>query len=141
MDFLNTLAQRNEEFAINDFGGALKMMPSMKTMIIGCVDPRVDPHNVFKLQNGEAVVIRNVGGRVTKATLESMALVGTLAKAAGKEVGPGWNLVVLHHTDCGIIGCSQAAPDLLATHLGVAKADFDSVAIADPYKAVALEDR
>jgi carbonic anhydrase len=139
MTFLDTLTQRNQNFSATRFTDGLKMMPTQKTVIIACVDPRVDPADVFELQTGEAVVIRNVGGRVTKAALESMALVGKLAKAGGKEVGSGWNLVLLHHTDCGIKGCSHLAPELLAEHLGVAPVDFETIAIADPYKAVAYD--
>ena len=139
MNFLDTLAQRNKNFATTGFVDGLKMMPTQKTVIIGCVDPRVDPADVFGLETGETAVIRNVGGRITKAALESLALVGKLAKAGGKEVGPGWNLVVLHHTDCGINGCSRLAPDLLADHLGVQPADFDAIGITDPYKSVAFD--
>lgn len=139
MNFIDTLARRNAHFVETAFVDGLKMMPTERTMIVGCVDPRVDPADVLGVANGEAVVIRNVGGRITKATLESMALVGKLAKAGGKEVGPGWNLVVLHHTDCGIKGCSHLAPELLAEHLGVRSEDFEAIAIADPYKSVALD--
>ena len=32
----------------------------MKPLIIGCVDPRVDPADIFGLKAGEAAVIRNV---------------------------------------------------------------------------------
>lgn len=139
MSFLDQLAQRNAKFAATQFAAGLKMMPSERTMIVACVDPRADPADVFGLETGEAVVIRNVGGRITKGALESMALVGKLAKAGGKEVGPGWNLVVLHHTDCGINGCSRLAPDLLAEHLGVQTSDFDAMAIGDAYKSVAYD--
>jgi len=54
-------------------------------------------------------------------------------------MGPGWNLVILHHTDCGIIGCYKFAPDLLATHLGVVRSELDSMAITGPRKAVAMD--
>lgn len=139
MNFLDTMAQRNTHFAATGFVGGLKMMPSQRTIIIGCVDPRVEPADLFGLESGEAVVIRNVGGRITRSVLESMALVGKLAKAGGKEVGAGWNLVVLHHTDCGINGCSRLAPDLLAHHLGVQPSDFDTIGIADPYRSVTFD--
>lgn len=43
MSVIETLTQRNEAFASSRFSADLKIMPSMKTMIIGCVDPRVDP--------------------------------------------------------------------------------------------------
>lgn len=137
MDFLDTLTARNQAFARDGFSDTLKMLPSAKTLIIGCVDPRVDPVDIFKLEPGEAVVIRNVGGRVSEDLIETMALLRTVSKAAGKEIGAGWNLIVLHHTDCGIIGCSHYAPDLLAKHLDVTLEGLDDLAISDPHEAVA----
>ncbi|WP_350357551.1 carbonic anhydrase [Paraburkholderia fungorum] len=139
MDFLEALASRNAEFAQSGFSADLKMMPSRKTMIIGCVDPRVDPMDVLKLAPGETAVIRNVGGRVNPALLETMALLGAVSRAAGQPVGDGWNLVLLHHTDCGINGCYHHAPKLLSKYMGVADDKLDDLAITDPYKAVAID--
>jgi carbonic anhydrase len=139
MDFLETLASRNAEFAQSGFSADLKMMPSRKTMIIGCVDPRVDPMDVLKLAPGETAVIRNVGGRVNPSLLETMALLGAVSRAAGQPVGDGWNLVLLQHTDCGINGCYHHAPKLLSKYMGVAKDKLDDLAITDPYKAVAID--
>jgi carbonic anhydrase len=139
MDFLETLASRNAEFAQTGFSADLKMLPSRRTMIVGCVDPRVDPMDVLKLKPGEAAVIRNVGGRVNPALLETMAILRTVSRSAGEDVGAGWNLVVLQHTDCGIAGCYHHAPKLLAKHMGVAEDKLDDLAITDPYKAVALD--
>jgi len=136
---IDDLTQRNALFATHDFDAQLQIMPSMKTVIIGCVDPRVDPADIFALNPGEAAVIRNVGGRINPATLQSMAIVRTVAVAQGKEVGPGWNLIVLHHTDCGITPCLAHAPALLAKNLGVEITDLDKLAIADPYAAVAID--
>jgi carbonic anhydrase len=95
--------------------------------------------DVLKLEPGEAAVIRNVGGRVNPALLETLAILGTVSRAAGAEVGVGWNLVVLQHTDCGIAGCYHHKPGLLAKHMGVAEDDLDAHAITDPYQAVALD--
>jgi carbonic anhydrase len=53
MDLVSTLKQRNEEFAGSAFASELKMLPSMRTVIVGCVDPRVDPADIFKLQPGK----------------------------------------------------------------------------------------
>jgi carbonic anhydrase len=50
----------------------------------------------------------------------------------------GWNLIVLHHTDCGITRLVDS-PELLAKHLGVTPADLDDLAVADPHKAVAID--
>jgi carbonic anhydrase len=139
MNVIDDLTRRNEAFVNSRFSAELKIMPLMKTVIIGCVDPRVDPVDIFQLAPGEAVVIRNVGGRVDMSTLDTMAILRTVAKAAGKEIGPGWNLIVLHHTDCGIVPCLHHSPELLAKHLGVKPEDLESLAIDDPYKAVAID--
>lgn len=139
MDFLQTLIERNAAFAQNDFAGDLKIIPSQKTLILGCVDPRVDPMDVLKLVPGEAAVIRNVGGRVNPALFETMAILGTVSKVGGAAVGQGWNLIVLHHTQCGISGCYHHAPELLARHMGVATDELAALEIDDPYKAVAID--
>src|SRR5271165_6349162 len=138
MTVIDTLTQRNEAFADSRFSADLKIMPSMKTMIIGCVDPRVDPADIFGLVPGEVAVIRNVGGRITPATLQIMAMLRIVAKANGDDIGRGTNLIVLHHTDCGI-NCLAHSPELLAKHFGVAPTDLDALAITDPYKSVAVD--
>ncbi|HLY90771.1 MAG TPA: carbonic anhydrase [Acetobacteraceae bacterium] len=139
MDYLDALLWRNGEFADQGFIPDLKMMPSGKLLIIGCVDPRVDPETIFKLESGEAAVIRNVGGRVNPAALETIKLLRAVAQAAGGSTGPAPNLIVLHHTDCGITHCQHYTPGLLAQHMGVAPDELDAQAIADPYEAVALD--
>jgi carbonic anhydrase len=139
MDFLDTLAARNADFADHGFSPDLKILPSERTMIIGCVDPRVDPMDVLGLEPGEAVVIRNVGGRVTPSLLETMTILRTVAQAAGKAMGEGWNLVLLQHTDCGIKGCYHHAPELLAPYMGVSPKELDALAITDPRAAVAID--
>lgn len=139
MIFIETLQQRNETFAANGYSADLKIIPSTRTLIIGCLDPRVDPMDILGMKPGEAAIIRNIGGRINPALVETMVLLPVVTKAAGQDMGPGWNLIILHHTDCGIRGCYKFAPDLLATHLGVSRAELDSMAITDPYQAVALD--
>jgi carbonic anhydrase len=138
MDFNDVILERNADFANTGFAPELKMMPSTGTVVVGCVDPRVDPVNVLGLKQGEAAVIRNVGGRLNKSLLETLAVLSVVAKAAGRPDGAR-NLVLLQHTDCGIIGCHKHAPDLLAKHLGVETAALDDLAITEPYEAVALD--
>ena len=138
MDFHDIMIERNARFAETDFKRELKMLPSTGTIIVGCVDPRVDPAYVLGLEQGEAAVIRNVGGRIDKHLVETLAVLRIVAKAAGREGGVR-NLVLLHHTDCGIIGCYRHAPDLLARYLGVETAALDDLAITEPRKAVAQD--
>ena len=56
---------------------------ALESAMIGCADMRVDPANVFGLQPGEAVVMRNIGGRVTPGLLEQMSLLGRIGQVAG----------------------------------------------------------
>jgi carbonic anhydrase len=57
-----------------------------------------------------------------------MAILRVVAQAGGGQLGLGWNLIVLHHTDCGTTRLTSA-PELLAGYLGVAPADLDALAI------------
>jgi len=129
------LTTRNEDFAACRFRAGLSLMPTLKTMIIGCVDPRVDPAQVLGLELGEAVVIRNIGGRITPATLQTMAMLGMIGQAEGANPASGWTLVVLHHTDCGIARL-VGFPDLLADYFGIAQDHLDAKAVTDPRAAV-----
>lgn len=139
MDFIKALTERNAEYAKSGFSADLKIIPSQKTMIIGCVDPRVDPMDVLKLNAGEAAIIRNVGGRVTPELFQTMAILGTVSKVGGNAIGEGWHLVVLHHTQCGITGCFRHAPHLLTNYMGVTEDKLGSLAIDDPYKSVVID--
>ncbi len=136
MDTIETLHERNKQFAAGEFKRGLAMAPHLRAMIIGCADPRVDPANVLGLELGDAAVIRNVGGRITPATLQTMAMLRLVASAEpGGPPGAGWNLILLHHTDCGINHLTHY-PDLLAEHLGVEVADLEHKHITDPWASV-----
>lgn len=138
MSTIDTLLTRNEEFAVHRFAAGLSLMPALRTMIVGCVDPRVDPAHVLGLQVGEAVVIRNIGGRVTPETLGTLGLLGLIPRLEGTDPVGGLNLVVLHHTDCGITRLARV-PDRLAAYLGVAPDELEARAVSDPYAAVRLD--
>src|SRR5438874_11754149 len=98
MTTFDTLMERNQEFAAHQFPKDLPLMPTLRAMIIGCVDPRVDPAHLLGLKLGEAVVIRNVGGRITPATLQTMGMLGRIAQAEGGPPAGEFHLIVLQHT-------------------------------------------
>jgi carbonic anhydrase len=137
-DTVTTLAARNADFAQHSFVPGASMMPALKTMVIGCADPRVDPAHVLGLANGDALVIRNIGGRYTHGTLQTMATLRMIAQAEGAAPGPGWNLIVLQHTDCGITRLG-GHPELLAATFGIDEADLEAKAVSDPHAAVAVD--
>jgi len=133
------LTRRNAAFAAAAFDAGLTINPSGNLMVIGCVDPRVDPTHVLGLENGEAAVLRNVGGRITPATLQTMAMLGKVgqANAAGRRPGD-WNLVILHHTDCGM---TDLAPfrDLLAEYFQIDADGLDAKSVSDPIGSVQVD--
>jgi len=50
-----------------------------------------------------------------------MATLRMIAQAEGAAPGPGWNLIVLQHTDCGITRLG-GHPELLAATFGIDEA-------------------
>jgi carbonic anhydrase len=128
------LVRRNRAFAA---GGAFVDLPFPTNQIlrvIGCVDSRVDPADVLGLELGDAVVMRNIGGRITPATLRSWALLGRL----GQVQPPTGHMVILHHTDCGIRRLADY-PEQLSEFFEIPVADLDGKAVGDPYAAVRLD--
>lgn len=138
MTTLDTLLERNRRFAATGLPTDLQLFPRLETIVIGCADPRVDPATVLGLGLGDALIIRNLGGRFTPHTLQTMAALRLIAQAEGATAGPGWNLIVLHHTDCGITRLGAHA-GLLAGMFGIESADLDAKAVDDPAAAVAAD--
>jgi carbonic anhydrase len=131
--------QRNAEFVARGFTPNLRLAATLGIIVIGCVDPRVDPALILGLELGDAAVLRNIGGRVTPATLETLSLLGTLPRLLGAP-GParGMDVVVLQHTDCGITRLART-PDRLAPYFGVTPDQLDALAVLDPYAAVRVD--
>jgi len=144
MPTIDTLTQRNQEFAAHQFSAGLPLMPSLRVMIISCADPRVDPANVLGLNPGEAVVIRNVGGRITPGTLQNMALLQAVGEQGPNVVpqsaaAPGdFNLIVLHHTQCGITRLVDK-PEMLASYFGIDLVQLADKAVSDPHASVVVD--
>jgi carbonic anhydrase len=139
MTDVDDLVQRNREFASTWFDADLTINPRGHLMVVGCVDPRVDPTRVLGLAHGEAAVIRNVGGRITPATLRTMGMLGKVGRARrdGSRPQP-WNVVVLHHTDCGMRDLA-GYPDLLIEYFEIPAAGLGSRAVADPVGSVQVD--
>ena len=89
-DSVQQLIQGNAGFATHRFASGLKIIPSLKVFVIGCVDPRVDPSKILGLDLGEAAVLRNIGGRVTSSVLDELVLLRKLTQAAGGDFDKGW---------------------------------------------------
>jgi carbonic anhydrase len=121
------LVRRNAAFAASGAFAGLPFPASDTLQVLGCVDSRVDPSDVLGLKLGEGVVMRNIGGRITPATLRSWALLGRLGQGQPPRSG---HLVILHHTDCGIRRLA-AYPEQLAAFFEIPAGELDRKAIAD----------
>lgn len=139
MTVIDTLIERNADFADHRFTPNMVLATALGITIIGCLDPRVDPAHVLGLAPGDAAVIRNIGGRVTPAALQTLSLIGTLPRLLGAPASAqGMHVVVLQHTNCGITRMAQA-PDHLAPYFGVAPDALGEKAVLDPYAAVRVD--
>jgi len=134
---LDTLLDRNRSFAERFEGGDLNIRPRMSTILLSCVDARVDPAHLFSLGLGDALVIRNTGGRISSAVLRDLAVLGVLgANLPGNGALPP-QLVVIHHTDCGM--ARLANPPIqqqVAKRLGLSDDEVAAMAVTDPTKTV-----
>ena len=101
---------------------------------------RVDPAHVLGIRPGEAVVMRNIGGRITPGLLEQLGLLGRIGEVAGEIPGGGgeFHLVVLQHTDCGITRLAND-PAMLAQYFRVPETELKTKAVTDPRAAVAID--
>ena len=143
MSYLDSMLERNKGFAAGQSAARELMpraLPNVKAVIIGCADMRVDPAHVLGIEPGEAVVMRNIGGRITPGLLEQLGMLGRIGEVAGAIPGGGgeFHLIVLHHTDCGstrLVG----DPAMLAHYFQISEKEVEAKSVRDPRKAVAVD--
>ncbi len=136
---LTALLDRNRHFARHFGARDLKNLPRMSTILLTCLDARVDPAHLLGLRLGDAFVMRNAGGRVTPQVINDLAILGAFG-AAAKRAGSSprqQELVIVHHTDCGMARLANPViGELLAERLGLSIDEVSAMAISDPAKAV-----
>ncbi|KAL2820965.1 carbonic anhydrase [Aspergillus cavernicola] len=112
----------NEKYSVTFSKGDLALPPARKVVVVACMDARLDPAKALGLEEGDAHVIRNAGGRAVDAIRSlviSQQLLGT------REI------VLVHHTDCGMLTFSDdSLRQKIRTELGH---DADHIAFL-PFK-------
>jgi len=110
-------------------------LPNVRAIIIGCADMRVDPAHVLGIEPGEAVVMRNIGGRITPGLLEQLGMLGRIREVAGQIPGGGreFHIVVLQHTDCGITRLT-GDPAMLTRYFQIQQGELKNKKVTDPLR-------
>jgi len=72
----------------------LAVPPALHTVVLTCMDSRLDVFAALGLGDGEAHVLRNAGGVITDDVIRSLAL--SQRKLGTREV------MLIHHDDCGL---------------------------------------
>ena len=80
MTVIDQLLKANERYAKEFTKGDLPMPPGRKVAILTCMDARIEPGRALGIEEGDAHVIRNAGGRVSegiRSLVISQQLLGT----------------------------------------------------------------
>jgi carbonic anhydrase len=128
MSVTDELIQANESYASGFTKGDLPMPPAKKTIVVACMDARLLPSRFLGLEEGDAHVIRNAGGRAQDALRSiviSQRLLGT------NEV------LVIHHTDCGMLTFkNEDLYSKVKEDLGADASDIDFLPFSDLEQSV-----
>jgi carbonic anhydrase len=114
---LDQVLAANQRYAA-DFGerGKLALPPARRFAVLTCMDARLDPAKALGLEEGDAHVIRNAGGRASDDAIRSLVI---SHKLLGTEE---W--FVIHHTNCGMeLFTDETIRGLLAQSLETATLD------------------
>jgi carbonic anhydrase len=115
MPVLEEVLAANGEYA-RTFGdkGELALPPARRFAILTCMDARLDPAKYAGLNEGDAHVIRNAGGRASDDAIRSLVISYKLLGTAE------W--FVIHHSDCGMeFFTNEVMRELLAQSLETAQ--------------------
>jgi carbonic anhydrase len=138
-DNIETALRRNRAFAAAGGHQGAVVFPSLRLFVITCLDPRVDPAHFLGLGLSDAVVLRNVGGRVTPEVINDVAFIGQMTESVMGD-GPLFEVAVIHHTQCGT---GALADDSFrrryADRIGAEQESLRDHAVLDPAATVATD--
>jgi carbonic anhydrase len=136
---IETALGRNRAFAAAGGHQGAVVFPSLRLFVITCLDPRVDPAHFLGLGLSDAVVLRNVGGRVTPEVINDVAFIGQMTESVLRD-GPLFEVAVIHHTQCGT---GALADDSFrrryAERIGAEQESLRDHAVLDPAETVATD--
>jgi carbonic anhydrase len=134
---LDELLERNRRFAERGAGDQPKL-PRRGLVILTCMDHRVDPLSAFGLELGDAMVLRNAGGRVTPGFLRNLEILDQVAANRGASAGE-LELLLLQHTECGAGNLAGDRDDLLAAQFEIPPDQVSAKSPGDPHEAIRVD--
>jgi len=133
---IESALERNRAFASAGGQEGAVVFPNLRLFVITCLDPRVDPAHFLGLGLSDAMVVRNVGGRVTPEVINDVAFVGQIAETALPD-GPLFEAAVIHHTQCGAGALADDAfRHRYAERIGAEESTLREHAVLDPTATV-----
>lgn len=138
MSDLATLYEHNSAFAATFDRGDLPLKPNLTTLLLTCVDARVDPAHFAGIDLGDALVLRNVGARVTEAVALELSMLWMLMAAASGTT-PSIELVIIQHTDCGMARFANPEVAARVTERFGTESVVETYAITEPTESLATD--
>ena len=139
MSNIAPLLARNQAFACTDARlnvPALPFIPFLSLYIVTCIDCRVDPAQTLGVGMGEALVERNIGGRITPEVIRDIAYAGYLVESKAPQ-GPWFEVAIIHHTDCGsTLLADNELRHGFAQRIGVDERTLADTPVLDPERTV-----
>jgi carbonic anhydrase len=131
--------ERNRVFAAAGGHQGAVVFPNLRLFVITCLDPRVDPAHFLGLELSDAIVVRNVGGRVSAAVIDDVAFIAQIAEGVLPD-GPLFEVAVIHHTQCGAGALADHSfRDRYARRIGADEAELREHAVLDPVATVTTD--
>jgi carbonic anhydrase len=136
---IDTALERNRAFAAAGGHIGAVVFPALRLFVITCLDPRVDPAHVLGLGLSDAIVVRNVGGRVTPEVINDVAFIGQISESVLPD-GPLFEVAVIHHNQCGTGALADDAfRRRYAERIGADEETLREHAVLDPAVTVARD--
>jgi carbonic anhydrase len=129
--------ERNRAFAAAGGHEGALVFPTLRLFVITCLDPRVDPAYILGLGLSDAMVVRNVGGRVTPEVINDVAFIAQIAENVLPD-GPLFEVAVVHHSQCGTGAfADDGFRHRYAERIGADESTLRDHAVLDPAATVA----
>lgn len=129
MTIVPEILAANERYVASFEKGDLATPPAKKVAVLTCMDARIDPAKALGLEEGDAHIIRNAGGRASADAIRSLVISQQLLGTV--------EVVVMHHTDCGMLTFqNEELRARIAENLNADASDIDFLPFSDLLESV-----